>query len=143
MLPRDKHSILQAIMRISYAEPEVQNTFVAAWEHMRCLTFWWGLEKTERVHFTNFEDKKHTMLAYKCLGVIWFDEIPAQSAEKFRIDISSVIVKEVTPQLVLRVFRLPNDVLADLCSDYSRSPWFDHESNRSIWVSLESFPLET
>lgn len=142
MLPRDKHSILQAIIRISDAEPEARDAFVQAWERTRCLALWWGVEKPERVHFESLEHKKHTLLAYKCLAVIWFDEFPEHADEKFRIDVSSVIVKEVTAQLVLRVFRLPNDVLAELCSDYSRSPWFDHENNRSIWVTLESCPQE-
>lgn len=141
-LPRNEADILWAFLEISNAEPEVFTTFIEAWNRMRCLTVWWGLEHPNRVQFRDLDDRIHTLLAYKFLGVIWFDELPLTDSIRFQLHVSRTIPADVTPQLVLKTFEFGNAALFIGCQDMSRPAWLDTDKTIRIEVSMNSLPKE-
>lgn len=140
MLPHNKRELLEAYRKMMKDDSHSFDAVFGALERLRCLTVLWGLEQPENVQFQDVEDKRHTLLAYKHLDILWFDELPASEDSEFKIRIRGEIPRSATPEKVLETFRQSNEVLAQSCSMLTPT-WIDRKT-KSINTSLASFPLE-
>lgn len=133
--------LLRLVRKMTKEDPHTFDAVFEALERLRCLTVLWGLEYPENVRFQNTEDKRHTLLAYKHLEVLWFAELPVADDSGFELLIRGGIPRSATPDKVLDTFSQSNATLDQWCNNIGKPTWIDPETG-SMRTSLASFPRE-
>jgi hypothetical protein len=108
-------------------------------EHLRWLTILWDLEKLSRDSTPSIPEKRHILLAYKLLQILWFNKLPEGDHQTFTVYVRDRLPDDQDPQVVNDIFDTSSDELAARCKSLTRPKWLTKEA-KAIKVSLESFP---
>ena len=134
--PEDRKHLLNAFYKLPSKD---QDTFYRAVEHLHWLTILWGLDELGSESMPSIPEKRHTLLAYKVLEIIWFSELPEDDHRAFTIYIRNRLPDDQDPQVVNDVFETSSDELDVRSHSLARPEWLKKEAN-AIKVSLKSLP---
>ena len=112
--------------------------FYRAVEHLRYLTILWDLEELDPDSMPSVPEKRHMLLAYKLLQILWFEELPDQGDQGFIIHVRDRLPGDQGPERINKVFDRSADELEDLCKDMPRPKWL--KDAEAVKTSIESFP---
>ena len=110
-------------------------------EHLRWLTILWGLEKPSSDSMPSIPEKRHILLAYKLLEILWFNKLPERDHQLFTVYVRNRLPDDQDPQVVNDIFNLNSDELAARSENMTRPKWLTKEA-KAIKISLESFPYK-
>jgi hypothetical protein len=134
--PEDRKRLLQSF----YDQPAKDKKILyKAVEHLRWLTILWDLEKISPDSMPSIPEKRHILLAYKLLQILWFNKLPERDHQSFTVYVRDRLPDDQDPQVVNDIFNTSSDELAARCKGLERPKWLTKES-KAIKVSLESFP---
>ena len=119
--------------------PKDKEILYQAVEHLRWLTILWGLEKPSSDSMPSNPVKRHILLAYKLLELIWFSELPERDNQTFAVYVRDRLPDDQDPQVVNDIFNANSDELAVRSENMTRPKWLTKEA-KAIKISLESFP---
>ncbi len=108
-------------------------------EHLRWLTMLWDLEKLSHESMLSISEKRHILLAYKLLQILWFSKLPEKDDQTFRVYVRDRLPDDQDPQTVNDIFDTNSDELAVRSDGLVRPEWLTKEA-KAMMVSLESFP---
>jgi len=112
--------------------------FYSALEHLRWLTILWDLEELEADSLPSTSEKRHILLAYKLLNILWFDELPDQPDQVFTIHVRDRLPDDQSPESINKTFDSSAEELADLCKAMPSPKWLNNA--KAVKISIESFP---
>ena len=72
-VPEDRKRLLQSFYDLP---PKDKEMLYRAVEHLRWLTILWDLEKPSSDSMPSIPEKRHILLAYKLLQILWFSKLP-------------------------------------------------------------------
>ena len=107
-------------------------------EHLRWLTVLWGLEEPNPESLPSGPEKRHILIAYKMLQILWFSKLPEGDHQTFTIYVRDRLPDDQDPQVLNDVFETTSDELATRCDGLTRPKWLTKEA-KAIKVSLVSF----
>ena len=107
--------------------------------HLRWLTMLWGLEKPSAESMPSLSEKRHILLAYKLLHLVWFSKLPEREHLAFTVYVRDRLPDDQEPQVVNEIFDTNSDELAARSQGLARPEWLKREA-KAIKVSLDSFP---
>lgn len=136
--PGDRKHLLRAFYDLP---PRDKEMLYKAVEHLRWLTMLWGLEKPSPESLPSTSEKRHILLAYKLLQIVWFTELPEQDHLPFTVYVRDRLPDDQDPQTVNDIFATHMDELAGRSESLGRPTWLAKET-KAIKVSLDSFPLQ-
>ena len=110
-------------------------------EHLRWLTILWDLEKLSPDSIPSIPEKRHILLAYKLLEILWFRKFPEKDHQSFTVYVRNRLPESQDPQAVNQIFDTNSDELAVRSKGLARPKWLTKEA-KAIKVSLESFPYK-
>jgi hypothetical protein len=87
----------------------------------------------------SISEKRHILLAYKLLQILWFNKLPERDHQTFTVYVRDRLPDDQDPQAVNNIFDTSSDELAVRCNGLARPKWLTKEA-KAIKVSLESFP---
>lgn len=119
--------------------PKDKEMLYRAVEHLRWLTILWGLEKPSSDSMPSNPAKRHILLAYKLLELIWFSKLPERDNLTFAVYVRDRLPDDQDPQVVNDIFNINSDELAARSENMTRPKWLTKEA-KAIKISLESFP---
>ena len=134
--PDDRKRLLQSFRNLPAEDKEIHFKAV---EHLRWLTILWDLEKPSPDSMPNIPEKRHILLAYKLLQILWFSKLPERDHQTFTVYVRDRLPDDQDPQVVNDIFNTSSDELAARCQSLERPKWLAKEA-KAIKVSLESFP---
>jgi hypothetical protein len=134
----DRKRLLHSFHDLPSKEKEV---LYKAVEHLRWLTILWDLEKLSPDAMPGILEKRHTLLAYKLLQVLWFNKLPERDHQTFTVYVRDQLPDDQDPQVVNDIFDTNSDELAARCESLERPKWLTKEA-KAIKISLESFPYK-
>ena len=108
-------------------------------EHLRWLTMLWDLEKLSPDSIPGIPEKRHILLAYKLLQILWFSKLPERDHHTFTVYVRDRLPDDQDPQVVNNIFDISSDELAARCKSLARPKWLTKEA-KATKISLESFP---
>lgn len=108
-------------------------------EHLRWLTILWDLETLSPDSAPSIPEKRHILLAYKLLELLWFNKLPDRDHQAFTVYVRDRLPDDQDPRVVNDIFGANSDELAARCKSLERPQWLTKEA-KAIKVSLESFP---
>ena len=108
-------------------------------DHLRWLTILWNLEKHGPDAGPTIPEKRHILLAYKLLEIVWFSKLPERDNQTFTVYVRERQPDDQDPQVVNDIFNTNSDELAARCKNLERPKWLTKES-KAIKISLDSFP---
>lgn len=136
--PEDRNRLLQSFYDLP---PKDQDMLYKAVEHLRWLTILWDLEKISPDSMPSIPEKRHILLAYKVLQILWFSKLPERDHQTFTVYVRDRLPDDQDPQVVNDIFATNSDELAVHCSDLARPKWLTKEA-KAIKISLYSFPYK-
>ena len=136
--PEDRKRLLHSFYDLSIKDKEM---LYKAVEHLRWLTVLWGLAELNPDSIPTIPEKRHTLLAYKLLQILWFSKLPERDRQTFTVYVRDRLPDDQDPQVVNDTFDTNSDELAARCNDLARPKWLTKEA-KTIKVSLESFPYK-
>ncbi len=131
----DRKRLLQSFYDLPPKDKEI---FYRAVEHLRYLTILWDLEKLSPDSIPSIPEKRHILLAYKLLQILWFNKLPERDHQTFTVYVRDRLPDDQSPELVNDVFDTNSDELAARCKSLERPKWLTKEA-KAIKISLESF----
>jgi len=134
--PEDRKRLLQSFYDLP---PKDQDILYRAVEQLRWLTILWDLEKISPGSMPSIPEKRHILLAYKVLQILWFSKLPERDHQTFTVYVRDRLPDDQDPQVVNDIFNTSSDELAARCKSLERPKWLTKEA-KAIKVSLESFP---
>jgi hypothetical protein len=134
--PEDRKRLLQSFYDLP---PKDKETLYEAVEHLRWLTILWDLEELSPDSIPSIPEKRHILLAYKLLQILWFNKLPERDHQTFTVYVRDRLPDDQDPELVNNIFATNSDELAARCKSLARPGWLTKEA-KAIKVSLESFP---
>ena len=142
MLPRKIPITSEERKRLlkSFADlpPKDKEVFSRAVEHLRWLTILWDLEEADADAVPSITEKRHILLAYKLLQILWFNELPEQGHQTFMIYVRERLPHDQSPEKINQAFDTSLEELAELCKNMPRPDWL--KDAIVVKTSLESFP---
>ncbi len=132
----ERKRLLQSFSALPQNEKEMLYEAVA---HLRWLTILWGLEEIGSGSMPSIPEKRHILLAYKLLQILWFDKLPEDDHEIFTVYVQDRLPNDQDPQEVNKIFDTESAELAARCENLERPKWLT-KTAKAIKVSLESFP---
>ena len=84
-IPRNSEERKRLLQSFFDLPSQEKMMFYSALEHLRWLTILWDLEELEADSMPSTPEKRHILLAYKFLQLLWFDELPDQRLTSIRI----------------------------------------------------------
>jgi hypothetical protein len=120
MLPKDKEMLRKAV------------------GHLRWLTILWGLDELDPDSMPSISEKRHILLAYKFLQILWFNKLPEHSGQAFTMYVQDRLPDDQSPERVNEAFARSADELADLCEEMPRPKWL--RNTKAVMTSIELFP---
>ena len=136
--PEDRKRLLHSFYDLPSKEKEL---LYKAVEHLRWLTILWDLEKLSPDSIPSIPEKRHVLLAYKLLQILWFSKLPERDHHTFTVYVRDRLPDDQDPQVVNDIFDTNSDELAVRCNGLARPKWLTKEA-KAIKVSLESFPYK-
>ena len=136
--PEDRKRLLQSFYKLP---PNDQEMLYKAVEHLRWLTILWDLEKLSPDSMPSISEKRHILLAYKLLQILWFNKLPERDHLTFTVYVRDRLPDDQEPAVVNDVFDTNSDALAVRCKTLGRPKWLTKEA-KAIKTSLESFPYK-
>ena len=121
--------------------PNDKEIFYRAVEHLRWLTILWDLEKLSLDSMPSIPEKRHILLAYKLLQIIWFNRLPETNHQTFTVYVRDRLPEDQDPQVVNDIFDTNSDELAVRCKSLPRPRWLTKEA-KTTKISLDSFPYK-
>ncbi len=112
--------------------------FYSALEHLRWLTILWDLEELEADSMPSTPEKRHILLAYKFLQLLWFEELPDQPNQVLMIYVRDRLPEDQSPERINKAFDSNTEELANLCKEMPRPKWL--KNAKAVKISIESFP---
>ncbi len=134
----DRKRLLQSFFDLP---PKDKEMLYKAVEHLRWLTILWDLEELSPDSMPSIPEKRHILLAYKLLQILWFNKLPESDNQTFTIYVRDRLPDNQDPKLVNDVFNTNSDELASGCKNLARPKWLTKET-KAIKFSLESFPYK-
>ena len=134
----DRKHLLQSFYDLPTKDKEI---FYKAVEHLRWLTIFWDLEEIDSDSIPSIPEKRHILLAYKFLQILWFGKFPESDNQTFTIYVRDRLPDNQDPKLVNEAFDTNSDELADRCKSLARPKWLTKET-KAIKISLASFPYK-
>ena len=113
--------------------------FYRAVEHLRWLTMLWDLEELSPDAMPSIPEKRHILLAYKLLQILWFSKLPERDHQTFTVYVRDRLPDDQDPQVVNEIFDTNSDELAVRSDSLVRPEWLAKEA-KAIRFSLVSFP---
>ena len=136
--PGDRKHLLRAFYDLP---PKDKEMLYNAVDHLRWLTVLWGLEKPDPESVLSISEKRHLLLAYKLLQILWFSKLPEKDDQTFTVHVRDRLPDDQDPQVVNEIFDTNSDELAVRSDGLARPEWLTKEA-KAIQVSLESFPAK-
>ena len=136
--PEERKRLLQSFQDLP---PKDKEMFYRAVEHLRWLTIMWDLEKLGPDSGPSISEKRHILLAYKLLHILWFNKLPERDHQTFTVYVRNRLPDDQDPQVVNDIFDTNSDELATRCHNLARPKWLTKEA-KAVKVSLESFPYK-
>ena len=134
----DRKRLLQSFYDLP---PKDKEMLYRAVEHLRWLTILWDLEKLSPDSMPSIPEKRHILLAYKLLQILWFSKLPERDHQTFTVYVRDRLPDDQDPQVVNDIFDTNSDELAARCKSLARPKWLTKEA-KAIKISLESFPYK-
>jgi hypothetical protein len=131
----ERKRLLQSFVNLPSQEKAV---VYQALEHLRWLTVLWDLEELETNALPSASEKRHILLAYKLLEIIWFDELPERNDQTFVIHVRDRLPDNQSPETINRAFDRSVRDLTDLCKGIQSPKWLKNAT--VVKVAIESFP---
>jgi hypothetical protein len=132
----DRKRLLQSFYGLP---PKDKEMLYKAVEHLRWLTMLWNLEKPSPDSMPSIPEKRHILLAYKLLQILWFSKLPERDHKTFTVYVRDRLSDDQDPQVVNDIFNTSSEELVARCETLERPKWLTKET-KAIKVSLESFP---
>ncbi len=132
----ERKRLLQSFYSLSAKDKEM---LYKALEHLRSLTILWYLEEINQDSMPSIPEKRHILLAYKLLQVLWFDKLPERDQQTFTVYVRDRLPEDQDPEVVNGVFDTASNELAARCKSLARQEWVTKEA-KATEISLESFP---
>ena len=136
--PEDRKRLLHSFYDLPIEE---KKTLYKAVERLRWLTVLWDLEKLSPESIPSIPEKRHILLAYKLLQILWFSKLPERDQQTFTVYVRNQLPNDQDPQVVNDIFETNSDELAARCKTLGRPKWLTKEA-KAIKISLESFPYK-
>jgi len=136
--PEDRKRLLHSFYDLSTKDKEI---LYKAVEHLRWLTILWGLEELSPEAIPTIREKRHILLAYKLLQILWFSKLPERDEQTFTVYVRDRLPDDQDPQAVNDIFDTNSEELAARCKSLERPKWLTKEV-KAIKISLESFPYK-
>jgi hypothetical protein len=133
--PEERKQLLQSFSNLPTKD---KKTFYQAVGHLRWLMILWDLEEPDPDSMPDSSEKRHILLAYKSLGMLWFNQLPESNSQAFTMYVGDRIPEEQTPEKVNEAFDRTTDELAELCAAMPRPSWVKNVS--AAMTSIELFP---
>jgi hypothetical protein len=118
--------------------PKDKEMLYRAVEHLRYLTILWGLDELDPDSMPSVPEKRHILLAYKLLQILWFNKLPERGNQAFTIYVRDRLPDDQGPERINKAFDSSADELADLCKEMPRPKWLKNAT--AVKTSIESFP---
>ncbi len=134
----DRKRLLQSFYGLP---PKDKEMLYRAVGHLRWLMILWDLEKLSLDSMPSIPEKRHILLAYKLLQIIWFNKLPERDHQTFTVYVRGRLPADQDPEAVNDMFDTSSDELATRCKSLARPKWLTKEA-KAIKVSLESFPYK-
>jgi hypothetical protein len=136
--PEERKHLLQSFYDLP---PKDKEMLYRAVEHLCWLTILWDLEKISADSMPSIPERRHILLAYKLLQILWFSKLPERDHQTFMIHMRDRLPDDQDPQVVNDIFDSNLDELAARCKILERPKWVTKEA-KAIKISLESFPYK-
>ncbi|HEX9838226.1 MAG TPA: hypothetical protein VGA72_02710, partial [Anaerolineales bacterium] len=91
----DRKRLLQSFYDLP---PKDQDMLYKAVEHLRWLTILWDLEKLSQDSIPSIPEKRHILLAYKLLHILWFNELPERDHQTFTVYVRDRLPDDQDPE---------------------------------------------
>jgi hypothetical protein len=131
----ERKRLLQSFFDLPSKDKEVFNKAVG---HLRWLMVLWDLEELNPDSVPDIPEKRHILLAYKLLQILWFEELPERSNMIFAIYGRDRLPDDQSPEGINEAFDRSAEELADLCKEMPRSTWLKKAT--AVKTSIEAFP---
>ena len=132
-----KH-LLQSFSELRPGDKEMLNTAV---RHLRWLMILWDLEELDPDSTPSISEKRHVLLAYKFLGILWFSKLPGNSSQAFTMYVRDQLPDHQKPESINEAFNRSEDELAGLCEKMARPNWL--KNTPGVMTSIELFPQKS
>jgi hypothetical protein len=120
---------------------EEQQKFQAAWKHLRFLMVLWGLDDPSTDHTLILEEKRHILLAYKSLQMLWFYRLPQTNKEPFKLYIRDRLPEDQGSDRINEAFAMSLEELTIRCRSIRRPKWLTRDI-KAVKTSIEALPYE-
>ena len=127
------------LQRFYELPPNEKEMLYRAVEHLRWLTILWDLEEIGSGSIPSIPEKRHILLAYKLLEILWYDKLPESKDETFTVFVRDRLPEDQDPQVVNNIFDTSSAELAARCENLNRPTWLTKEA-KAFKISLDSFP---
>lgn len=137
-IPRNSEERKRLLQSFFDLPSQEKTMFYSALEHLRWLNLLWDLEELEADSLPSTPEKRHILLAYKSLHILWFDELPDQPDQALTIYVRDRLPEDQSPESINKAFDSSAEELADLCQEMPRPKWLKNAT--VVKTSIESFP---
>ena len=134
----DRKRLLQSFFDLP---PQDKTMFYRALERLRWLLILWELEEFDPASMPSVTEKRHILLAYKFLHILWFDKLAERPDQPFTLHVRDRIPEDQSPETINKAFDTGTEELADLCKDMPSPSWLKNAT--AMRTSLESFPTSS
>lgn len=109
--------------------------------HLRWLMILWDLDELDSDSTPSISEKRHILLAYKFLEILWFDKLPGNSSHAFTMYVRDQLPEDQKPESINETFNCSVDELAGLCEKMARPNWL--KNTPGVMTSIELFPQKS
>jgi hypothetical protein len=134
--PEDRKRLLHSFYDLP---PKDKQILYRAVDHLRWLMILWELEEQNPDSPLSLPEKRHILLAYKLLQIVWFSKFPEKDRQSFTVYVRDQLPDDQDPQAVNDVFDTNSDELAARCNGMARPKWLAKEA-KAMKISIASFP---
>lgn len=131
----ERKRLLQSFFDLPSKDKE---TVYKAVEHLRWLTILWNLDDLDPNSIPGIPERRHILLAYKLLQLLWFDKLPEVDNQAFTIYVRDRLPDDQSPERINKAFDRSAEELADLCKGMPRPKWLRDAA--AVKTSIETFP---
>ena len=137
-IPRNSEERKRLLQSFFDLPSQEKTMFYSALEHLRWLTILWDLEELEADSMPSTPEKRHILLAYKSLHILWFDELLDQPDQAITIYVRDRLPEDQSPESINKAFDSNTEELANLCKEMPRPKWL--KNAKAVKLSIETFP---
>lgn len=137
-IPRNSEERKRLLKAFDALPPKDKEMLSRAVEHLHWLTILWDLAELDVDSRPTVSEKRHILLAYKFLHILWFDELPDHADQAFTIYVRDRLGDDQNPEKIIKAFDTSAEELADLCKEMPRPEWLKNAI--VVKTSIKSFP---